>query len=144
MMLRLILATMAACVLVTPLPCLGQSSYELTFQVPLNLSKISPSISKVAVNCTVQSSAIITNAKGQVVKQEELPITGGILVTTLNVVVLASGLDNPFGKAATYSCTLLGFSTAAQRWDVFSATATMAEFRTTTTLLPLEGNFTWW
>lgn len=143
-MLRLIAATMAACLLVTPLPCSGQSSYEITFQVPLNLSKISPSISKVAVNCTIQSSAIITNAKGQVVKQEEWPISGGILVTTLSVVVLASGLDNPLGKAATYSCTLLGFSTVAGRWDVFSATATMAEFRTTTTPLPLEGNFAWW
>ena len=146
MMLRLISATVAACLLVTPLPCSGQASYELTFKVPLNLTQISPSISKVAVSCIISSPAIISNARGQLGKQEELSMTGtgGQLVRDVNVVILASGLDNPVGKAATYSCTLSGFSTVAGRWDVFSATATIAEFRVTATPLPLEGNFPWW
>ena len=145
MRLRVISATRAACLLVTPLPCAGQVSYEITFKVPLNLSQIPTAISKVAVNCTIQSTAIISNSRGQLSKQEELimPGTGGQLVTTINVVILASGLDNPVGKAATYNCLLSGFSTVAGRWDAFSETATIAEFRVTTTPPPLQGNFTW-
>lgn len=143
MKLRFVATTMAACLLVTPLPCAGQVSYEITFKVPLNLSQISTAISKVAVNCTITSTAITTNAKGQLVKQEEFAITNGQLVFNASVVILASGLVNPGGTSATYSCVLLGFSTLAQRWLSFSETATVAEFRTTTTPLPLEGNFTW-
>lgn len=143
MMLRISASIVAACLLLAPVPCAGQTTgSEITFKVPVNLTQLTTDISKVAVFCYIQSAAI-QNSSNKLGKQEELPVVGGKVVTTASVVIVASPLDNPLGKPATYGCLLSGFSLAGQRWDAFSETQPTVAFRLSPTPPELTGSFIW-
>lgn len=144
MKIQAFLAAVTACLLASPAVGGAQATAsDVTFTVPLNLKNVSSDIAKVAVFCRIRSAAITTTRDGTLSRQVEVPVTGGQLVTTVSVVVAVSGLDNPVGNPATYECSLTGFSTSLQRWDVFSDTHTVPAFRLTPTPAGLTGSFKW-
>lgn len=59
---------------------------DVTFTVPLNLTQMSPDITKVAVWCKITGPAITTRS-GNIGAQVELVPQGGQIVTTATVVV---------------------------------------------------------
>jgi hypothetical protein len=150
---RILAATVTACLLVAPRPLGAQTTAEVTFKVPVNLTQVSPDIAKVGVSCTITSSAIPivgrntgTSTSGSVNKQVEIPIAGGQLVTTATVVFAISGtiaLNDPVGKTADYRCTLSGFSTSLQTWALFDAASTQVQYRFSPTPAALTGSFVW-
>jgi len=141
---RIVVVALTACLVAAPNLVVAQTTTgsDVTFKVPLNLTQVSSDIAKVAVWCVISSTAITTR-DGKLSKQEDLPVSGGQLVTTATVVVAVSGLDNPVGKVAGYECRLSGFSTSLQRWDVFSETQTVPAFRLSPTPAVLQGSFVW-
>lgn len=141
-----------ACLLAAPVSSVAQTtSADVTFRLPLNLTQMSPDIATIAVFCRIESIAIPParpNARdaspmGTRSKQEELAVSGGQLVATATVVVPVSGLDNPFGKTATYDCSITGFSTSLQRWDLFAESHATAAFRLSPTPQRITGSFIW-
>jgi hypothetical protein len=96
---RIVVTALTACLLAGPDLVVAQTTTgsDVTFKVPLNLTQVSSDIAQVAVWCVISSTAITTR-DGKLSKQEELPVSGGQLVTTATVVVAVSGLDNPAGK----------------------------------------------
>ena len=141
---RIVVVALTACLVAAPNLVVAQTTTgsDVTFKVPLNLTQVSSDIAKVALWCVISSTAITTR-DGKLFKQEELPVSGGQLVTTATVVVAVSGLYNPVGKVAGYECRLSGFSTSLQRWDVFSETQTVPAFRLSPTPGVLQGSFVW-
>jgi hypothetical protein len=124
---------------------LAQSS-DVTFQVPVNLTRLSVDLTKVAVYCEITSDALpLMGTVHRAVKQVELTPSGGQLVQTVSVVVPIPILDTSNGKtAATYRCTLSGFSQSLQRWSPFGDSLSLpVQFRLSPALADLSGNFTW-
>jgi hypothetical protein len=127
----------------------AQSS-DVTFAVPVNLTKLSPSISKITVYCFIDSGALPQlsgqqNALRRVQNQVEITVSGGQVVQTVNVVVPVGSLDLSKGTSATYACKLSGYSDRTKITLQFSDNppATQSEFRVSPTPSDLNGTFNW-
>lgn len=138
-----------ACVLAMATTGIAQT-YDVTFKVPLNVTRISPEITKVEVFCDILSEALPTVGRtgsvGHARAFVDLSPTGGQVVTTATVVVPVSSLNTsatPTAGTASYTCTFTGFSQPLQRWDRFSATQAVAAFRLSPTPADISGTFTW-
>ena len=59
---------------------------DVTFDVPLNLTRLWGEITKVAVWCKISSDALVGTRNKQLQAQLELPVAAGQLVTTARVV----------------------------------------------------------
>lgn len=130
---------------------------DVTFDLPLNLTKLWGEITKVAVWCKISSEALVGTRDKQLNTQLELPVAAGQLVTTAHVVVsvpttaftdpTGAITGSPTGKPATYQCSLSGFSmlptTKGGGWNPFSADSTNPAFRLTPTPSPITGSFVW-
>jgi hypothetical protein len=104
---------------------------EATFEVPVSLSNLSPDVTQVRVRCSV--------AGGE--RDASHGVSGGSVNTTLRILV---GLPDPGGNTYSYSCQLRGYSTSLQRWEIFSATHSLPQFRVSPTPpSSLEGSFVW-
>ena len=117
-------------------------SDELTLQVPLNLTRLSPSISTVAVECTLMPTA---GPKATTIRQE-LPVSAGAAVGTANLVFPASATTGvTTGTVLNYTCTLTAFSTEQDSktggWKAFDATNPV--FNVTPIPKALSGRYTW-
>jgi len=122
----------------------AQTVGDVTFTVPLNITQLSPDITKVAVWCKITGPAI-TNRSGYIGTQVELVPQGGQVVTTATVVVSwpPTDLTNPTGTQASYSCALSGFNNLLQRWDNFREDQPTPAFRLKPTPTELTGTFVW-
>ncbi len=147
---RILAATVAACVLTTPVTGLAQTSpLVITFQVPLNLKDVSADITNVKVTCMVHGDEAIgmqrkATANWADEKEVEVPVSGGALATTVAVPVTISDTSNAtVGTSANYACSLTGFSSSLQRWSEFSETAESAPFRLIPAPQPIAGSFVW-
>lgn len=135
---------------------------DVTFEVPLNLTRVAPDISKVLVTCTITSDAIaVRTRKGAAIRpqlgaQVELAVSAGQMVTTARVVVPVTAdrftdektgnYSDPSGKTANYHCELTGFSTKRTTgggWNLFTDNNTNTSFRLSPTPPSLSGNFVW-
>jgi hypothetical protein len=117
---------------------------DVTFTVPLNITQLSPDITKVAVYCRITGPAITTRS-GNIGAQVELVPQGGQVVTTATVVVTwpLTDMTDPTGTQANYDCLLSGFSNSLQRWDRFYEEQATPVFRLKPTPPALTGTFTW-
>ncbi len=117
---------------------------DVTFTVPLNITQMSPDITKVAVWCKITGVAIHTRS-GNISTQVELVPQAGQVVTTATVVVPWQTTDmvDPTGTQANYSCSLSGFSNSLQRWDIFREDHPTQVFRLKPTPTELTGTFVW-
>jgi len=130
---------------------------DVTFEVPINLTRMWGEITKVAVWCTISSDTLIGTRTKKLSAQLELPVSAGQLVTTARVVVPVSTTafmdpkmvitNEPTGKPASYQCSLSGFSTLPTNngggWKQFSADSANPAFRLTPTPPSITGNFVW-
>jgi hypothetical protein len=153
---RILLVVLTACLLAVPSVAPAQTnSGDVTFTVPINLTQLQPDVVKVRVRCFLSSDAITVNRQptgkggtgplgpGEVLGVQELPVSGGRVVTTATVVVVVGGnLENPLGKLARYSCQLQGFSNTAQVWNIFDGYPNSAFVLTPQPSL-IAGTFTW-
>lgn len=148
MVSRLSIALLAGCLVVAPHLVVAQApGGEVTFKVPLNLTKLSTDIAKVRVSCRLQSTALVAvNSSGQqahdMVVGIDVPVSNGQVVTTATVVFSNFTLTNPGGATATYQCTLMGLDNTGSGSN-FSETNPDPKFRLTPTPAPLTGTFAW-
>lgn len=130
---------------------------DVTFEVPLNLTRLAPDITKVAIWCVISSEALVGTPRKQLQTQLELPVAAGQLVSTARVVVPVSSkafIDpngivpkDPTGQPATYKCSLSGFSVLpvgkGGGWNLFGPDIKKPGFHLTPTPSPSEGSFVW-
>ena len=106
----------------------AQASIEITVKVPLNLTQLSPDLQKVRVSCTIQTGAIPGGAASQT---QDLPVSGGQVVTTAILVFPLTNLDlsTTWGRNARAVCSIQGYSTATG-WRGFSGPNALLPVRT--------------
>ena len=140
---RLLLTLATIGLLTIPARGFAQSTGPtVTFTVPVNVTKLSRDITTVRVSCAISSLAIVGQTKKRV-ESVDVPVSGGQAVTTVTVVWAWALLDNAAGVAATYECSLLGFSGSLQNYDSFSETQANPAFQVTPTPVALSGSFVW-
>lgn len=167
---RAVVAALIASLLFAAAPVSAQEKIvygDLIFEVPVNLTKLLPSITKVAVECNVKGagirSATATTARDTSTKRVEVPVNGGQVVGSLQVVFPASetaGIKT--GTAISYDCGLLGLAetkpatggaakqegggSAPDRnkatWKTFESRNGEA-FTLSERLIPIKGDFKW-
>ena len=124
---------------------------DVTFEVPLNLTRLSPYLSKVAVTCmfgpkidpnmgmTSQGTDVLSN-------RVELPVSAGQVVTTARVVigVPSTPLYKP-GQVLNYQCTLTALSTdpKASGWKPLDQKAAVPSLQVSPSPLPITDTFIW-
>jgi hypothetical protein len=126
---------------------------DVTFDVPINLTRLPNEITKIKVACEVTSGAIEagyphhTLPQGRRTGELEIPVSQGQVVATAQVVVSISSthLDNPSGKQASYECRLLGFHAHPHNaWHDFQTVPQSDSVcRLTPKPAPFTGNFVW-
>lgn len=153
MQVRIRFAAALACLLL-PAPAFPQTiPGDVTFEFPVNLTRLPPEITKVQIGCSIASDAFGTrtirgmtrpNTHGKVI---EVPVSAGRVVMTARIVVgvpLGSYAD-PTGKSANYECYVMGFSSARTGggWNTFAADHANPAFRVSPTPQNLTGTFVW-
>ena len=118
---------------------------DVTFQVPLNLTRLSPYISMVAVTCKFGRN--ITYDRETQTNRVELPVSAGQVVTTVSVVVATptSTIFKP-GENLEYECALTALSSeprAGSGWQPFDPKAMGESLHVSPTPLPIKGSFAW-
>ena len=152
-----VLAIMTLTLLGAPASSIAQTtSAEVTVKVPVNLTQVGPDVAKVRVACELFSLAL-TNGTGREIsgepgasnperylpKYQEFSVSGGQVGTTASLVYSAQ-LNNPVGQPASLVCYLQGWSTSAQSWLGFGATAVNPSFKVTATSTTESGQgFVW-
>ena len=85
------LSVVAASTLLLPSTAHAQQAQsipgDVTFELPVNLTRISGAISKVMVTCNISSAALAGSPNKKLAAQVELPVVAGQVVTTVGVVV---------------------------------------------------------
>lgn len=130
---------------------------DVTFEVPLNLTRLWAEITKVDVTCVISSDALVGTRYQRITGHVEFPVAAGQLVTMARVVVAVAPTaftdptmaitGSPLGKPATYACNLSGFNMLPSNygggWHQFSADSTIESFRISPTPSPITGKFVW-
>jgi hypothetical protein len=124
---------------------------DVTFEVPVNLTRLSPYVSKVAVTCmfgtTIDPNMGTTSSGKDVLSNRvELPVSAGQVVTTARVVI-AVPTTPPYkpGQVLNYQCALTALSSdpnAGSGWQPFDL-KNGTSFNVSPTPLPITGTFTW-
>lgn len=135
---------------------------DITFEVPLNLTRLASDITQIDVTCSILSDAIGTTRvirgvaqQGKLVGHLALNVSQGRLVTTANVVVPvpAGSLLQTKSASATYECVLTGYSSGTRKpkstagwpagWDFFAEKHANPSFQFSPTPTPITGSFEW-
>lgn len=145
---RVSVAIVAGYLFALPVAANAQSiAGDVTLQIPLNLTKLSTDLTAVAVRCRLWSDAIRARGPSGQPTNEVLrssgpvPVTGGQVVTTVNVVMPIESLVNPSGQTATYLCNLVGLIGGAG--EDMTGDNTNPARRLTPSPGGLRGTFTW-
>jgi hypothetical protein len=97
-------------------PAAAQSN-AVTVSVPLNLTRLLPDLSKVAVECFIRSGGAASPfGPNNVTGRTELNVTGGQIVTTVTVPIPVGTANPPVGMRVLFNCSLFGFSVNQQAW----------------------------
>jgi len=125
---------------------------DVTFEVPINLTRLSPYLSKVAVTCmfgTTIDPNIGTTSSGKdtLSNRVELPVSAGQVVTTARVVIAVPATP-PYkpGQVLTYQCALSALSSepmAGSGWQPLDQKAPVASLQVSPTPLPITNTFIW-
>ncbi len=124
---------------------------DVTFEVPVNLTRLSSYVSKVAVTCQFGSTidpniGTTSGATGVLYKRVELPVSAGQVVTTVPVVVtVPSTTDFKPEQSLMYQCALTALSSepgVGSGWQPFDP-KNGTSFNVSPTPLPITGKFVW-
>ena len=138
---------------------------NVTFEIPVNISGVSPDIIKIGVTCMIGSEAftapqymqgawsnLSTNQFSDIyadklypnASRQEFWISGSLNITARVVVAIpADWLNNPVGKNAMYGCAVLGMSKTTMKWGMFSEQSTDLAYKLKLTPPSYEGTFVW-
>lgn len=126
------------------------TSSDVTFEIPLNLTRIHPAVTSFKVSCTITSMGLRQYTTGSVTSRSRsgetiVAVTAGSIVQTIQVVVPLVDQDfsnNASGKPADYDCRLFFHDPGGR--------STWLELRhadplkaLTPTPQPLRGSFVW-
>jgi hypothetical protein len=141
----------------------------VTFEVPVNLTRLSPYVSKVAVTCQFEpgidpdpdkthpekitpkkinpNMGTTSAAKGVLFKTVELPVSAGQVVVTARVVVSVPTTSQfKPGESLLYECALTASSSepgVGSGWKPFDPKAKGTSLNVSPTPLPITGSFVW-
>lgn len=120
----------------------GTVSADVTVNVPINVTQLGPEVTKIKLLCSITSVAITNAPNNTVSKNQELPVSGGQVVTTASLLFSVTGLDNPVGKQFTVACYTQGYSSSSNSWGDLNDTATNPSFKVSS---PMRNGltFTW-
>lgn len=120
----------------------GTVAADVTVNVPINLTQLGPEITKIKLFCSITSVAITNAPNNTVKKDQELPVSGGQVVTTASLLFSITGLDNPVGKQFTVACNTQAYSSTSSSWGDLNDTATNPSFKVSS---PMRNGltFTW-
>jgi hypothetical protein len=125
---------------------------DVIFDVPINLTRLSPSLTKVAVTCMVGQTidpkiGMTSSGKGVLSNRVELPVSDGQVVTTARVVIAVPATPlYKTGQEINYQCTLSALSSAPKAgsgWQSLGEKPNHASFQVSPTPVPITGTFTW-
>ena len=117
-------------------------SNDVTFNVPLNLTKLSPYISNVAVACQLGVNDFTTAFGNKI----EFPVTAGQVVTTASVHVPVPPDQFKPGQSIDYDCRLsayTGESARTEGWHPFGTSTPKGSLIVSPIPSPLTGTFPW-
>lgn len=117
---------------------------DVTFEVPIKLTRLSPYLSKVAVTCKFGLRGELDQGLSNRV---EIPVSAGQIDTTVRVVIAvpATSRFKP-GQSLNYECTLSALSLdpkAGSGWQPLSQKAINTSLQVSPTPVPITGTFTW-
>lgn len=125
---------------------------DVTFEVPINLTHLSPYLSKVAVTCMVgptidPNMGMTSSGKDVLSNRVELPVSAGHIVTTARVVIAVPATP-PYkpGQVLNYECALTALSSdpkAGSGWQPLDQKAAAASLQVSPTPLPIKNTFIW-
>jgi hypothetical protein len=125
---------------------------DVTFEVPINLTRLSPYLSKVAVTCmfgtTIDPNMGTTSSgKDMLSNRVELPVSAGQVVTTARVVIAvpSTPLYKP-GTVLNYQCALSALSSepmAGSSWHPLGEKVPVPSLQVSPVPVPITGTFTW-
>lgn len=126
---------------------------DITFEVPINLTRLSPYLSKVAVTCMVGETipkmgtmGTTSSGRGVLSNRVELPVSAGQVVTKAEVVITvpSTPLFKP-GQILNYQCDLSALSSepgVGSGWQPFDP-KNGTSFNVSPTPLPIKSTFPW-
>lgn len=124
---------------------------DVTFEVPINLTRLSPYLSKVAVTCmfgtTIDPNLGTTSSgKDTLSNRVELPVSAGQVVTTARVVIAVPATPQYKPRQVlNYQCALSALSSepgVGSGWQPFDP-KNGTSFNVSPTPLPIKSTFTW-
>lgn len=127
---------------------------DIIFEVPINLTRLSPLLTKVAVTCMVGETipktgtmGTTSSGRGVLSNRVELPVSAGQVVETARVVIAvpATPLYKP-GQVLNYECDLTALSSdpkAGSGWQPLDQKAAAVSLQVSPTPLPIRDTFTW-
>jgi hypothetical protein len=116
---------------------------DLTLDVPMNLTRLSPFIASVAVTCTLQAPGV----RGPLTSRKEVAVSAGQLVGSIQVVFPASQTASFMKGTVDYECVLTAFSTdpdpkGVRGWHTFDK---LGEALVVSPVPgPVKGDFIWY
>lgn len=118
---------------------------DVTFAIPVNLTRLPPDLTRISLRCTIDSREL---ASKTLHGQAELPVVQGEVVTTAQVVVPVAAAElraSAAGTAAGYTCRLFGFHEHPNNaWHEFQLTSSAdTTCRLTPRPTPISGSFNW-
>lgn len=127
---------------------------DVTFEVPLKLTKLAPDITKVMVTCGITSDVLLNPHKMQwpLGGQVEEQVSAGQLDKTVSVVIPVTAekfgvnAKDPTGRSATYQCDIMGFSSKGGGWQQFvepTGKSSNTSLQLSPVPVPIAGTFTW-
>lgn len=124
---------------------------DVTFEVPINLTRLSSALTTLAVTCmvgpTIDPNKGITSSGGDILSNRvEFPVSAGQVVTTARVVIAAPAtpLYKP-GTVLAYECALSALSSdpMAGGWQPLGGKVPVVSLQVSPVPIPIRGTFTW-
>jgi len=142
---RTILATATLLASLVAATAFAQStSGDVTFEVPVNLSRLHPDISTLAVECTAADRPDVSQNKDTPRGRREFNVTNGLGSDTLMVTVPTASRGWRLGTVVYYECRLRGLNRRSGEWREFAEKDKVGSpFLVTPTPAPIKGEFTW-
>lgn len=136
---------------------------DVTFEVPLNLTRLAPEIRQIDITCHITGKGIPNPragargapSEGRFTGNVVLDVSQGRLVTTANVVVPVQTADYTTltGQTANYECMITAYSAGIRAvrgssgspagWGFLDANSTNPAFRFSSTPQPITDSFIW-
>lgn len=157
-------AALLVCALILPGFASAQTiPGDVTFEVPLNLTRLAPEITQIDITCYITGKGIPNPragargapSEGRFIGSTRLDVVRGRLVTRADVVVPVQTADYSAltGQTANYQCMITAYSAGIRAvrgstgspagWGFLDANSTNPAFRFSPTPQPITSSFVW-